>query len=313
MQRDIETKWRPPLWLVIACTIFAMLCLPVIGILALQSTVPNWGFRDGTLIVIAGVLVAATFVGWVLWRILLRPITTLAARADDIRTGQAAALDPLAHYGTSEMQAMGHAMRQMGQVLQGREAVLRSYADHVTHELKSPLSAVQGAAELLAGADLPTGDRAKMVQNIIDATGRMNDLLDAQRALARANDPLPAGHCLLSDAIASDADIHVQTDGTIPMSADAFGPIATHLIENSRSHGGTEIKFDLVDRTLTVSDNGSGVSEGNKDRIFDPFFTTRRDAGGTGMGLSIVRRMLEAHGARISVVAGKGATFVITF
>ncbi|MFY9204504.1 MAG: HAMP domain-containing sensor histidine kinase, partial [Yoonia sp.] len=64
--------------------------------------------------------------------------------------------------------------------------------------------------------------------------------------------------------------------------------------------------------TVVVSDNGSGISDGNRDRIFDPFFTTRRDAGGTGMGLAIVSRMLAAQGASIALGEGSGATFVIT-
>ena len=56
------------------------------------------------------------------------------------------------------------------------------------------------------------------------------------------------------------------------------------------------------------------ISDGNRDRIFDPFFTTRREAGGTGMGLSIVRRLVEARGARIRLdESAGGATFVIAF
>lgn len=313
MQRQIESKWRPPLWLVIACTIFALLCLPVCGIFLLQWLVPVWGYREAVFLIGIGIIVASFFVGWVLWRILLRPITLLAARADDIRTGQAAALDPLPHYGTSEMQAMGQAMRQMGQVLQGREAVLRSYADHVTHELKSPLSAIQGAAELLTDPKLSEKDRAAMVQNITDATNRMKDLLDAQRDLARANEPLPPGKCKLSDVLPKDADLTVREDGDIALSADAIRPVLSHLIQNARAHGASEILFTVYGNSLTITDNGSGISEGNKERIFDPFFTTRRDEGGTGMGLAIVQRMLEAQGAQISLVDSKGAKFVITF
>ena len=62
-----------------------------------------------------------------------------------------------------------------------------------------------------------------------------------------------------------------------------------------------------------MTDNGPGVSPGNRARIFDPFFTTRRDAGGTGMGLPIVRRLLQAHGGDIALVDGPGARFVVTF
>jgi signal transduction histidine kinase len=64
---------------------------------------------------------------------------------------------------------------------------------------------------------------------------------------------------------------------------------------------------------VRVSDNGEGVSPNNSAQIFDSFFTTRRESGGTGMGLAIVRAMLEAHGGSISLVeSGHGAAFELT-
>jgi len=313
MQRDIEVKWRPPLWLVIACTIVAMLMLPVFALFVLSRLLGVFDFDTSFQIASAGTIAAATIVGWVLWRILLRPITELAGRADDIKTGEAAALAPLDHYGTSEMQALGRAMREMGQVLQDRETVLRSYADHVTHELKSPLTVIQGATELLADPDLPESDRQKMLRNVSDATDHMKKLLDAQRALARAKDPMASGSCRLSDVIDQSDDIVLVRDGTVPLSIDVFEPVATQLIGNARAHGASRIEVALEDDRLTFSDNGPGISSGNKDRIFDPFFTTRRDNGGTGMGLSIVKRMLEAQGASIELADAEKAKFVISF
>lgn len=313
MQRDIEVKWRPALWLVIACTILTMLMLPVASLYVLSRLLPMFNFDTAFLIVAAGTVVTAIVVGWVLWRILWRPISALAARADDIRTGQTEALAPLDHYGTSEMEALGRSMRQMGQVLQDREAVLRSYADHVTHELKSPLTVVQGATELLSDPNLPNKDRKRMLANVVDATNRMRRLLDAQRALARASDPVATGSCILSEVAEPANDIIVLNDGQIPLAGASFEPVLTHLIGNARAHGATEISLDLKGDGLWVIDNGPGISDGNKDRIFDPFFTTRRDDGGTGMGLSIVRRMLEAQGAKITLEEGPGARFRISF
>jgi len=65
---------------------------------------------------------------------------------------------------------------------------------------------------------------------------------------------------------------------------------------------------------LTISDNGSGISEQNKDRIFDPFFTTKRDMGGTGMGLGIAEALVTASGGQIQLIPSKtGANFRISF
>ena len=65
---------------------------------------------------------------------------------------------------------------------------------------------------------------------------------------------------------------------------------------------------------LEVMDDGPGISPGNAEHIFDPFFTTRRDAGGTGMGLPVVRNLLHAHGATIRLIPSpEGAHFQIRF
>ena len=109
---------------------------------------------------------------------------------------------------------------------------------------------------------------------------------------------------------ASGEDIRLE----IP--TEALGIVLGHLAENSVEHGAKHLTL-TVDRedsktVLTVTDDGSGISQGNTDRIFQPFFTTRRASGGTGMGLDIVRAMLEAHGTTIGLVpSDNGARFRI--
>ena len=82
-------------------------------------------------------------------------------------------------------------------------------------------------------------------------------------------------------------------------------------------HGANHLRVAVAVRgeavVMVVTDDGSGVSPGNRDRIFEPFFTTRRETGGTGIGLEIVRRMLEAHGGSIRLLPeDKGASFEIS-
>ncbi|WP_296419989.1 sensor histidine kinase [Pseudooctadecabacter sp.] len=306
----IAVKWRPPLWLVVAGTLAVVLALPIIGIFVVRYMWPVIGYREAVWLAGFGVLGATFVLGWMLWRILLRPMQTLRDRASGVRTGAGNALDPLEHYGTSDMQALGQSVLDMGRALRGREAVLRGYADHVTHELKSPLTVVRGAAELLASPDLEPAERARLLAKIEAASGRMTDLLDAQRALARAQEPAAAGMVRLSDV----ADgLEVVTDGCVPLPEATLRLVLDHLTGNARAHGATRIRVGYDDR-LWIEDDGHGVSPGNRDRIFEPFFTTRRETGGTGMGLAIVARMLDAHGADIRLVpSDRGARFEIRF
>ncbi len=320
----IKQKWRPTLALVLGFTLATVLCLPMVGIIAVRFLVPAVGYQRAVIAVAVGVVLVVAAVGWTLWRVLLRPIKALASRTEEVKAGLPGALNPLDHYGTVEMQALGQAMLDMGRVLQGREAVLRSYADHATHELKSPLTVMRGAAELLAGRGLRAKDRERLVGRIDQAAERMTALLDAQRMLARAQEPFAAGHTRLSQLLPSLQLEHpgVQLvqgpDADLPMAADGLRLVLGHLLGNAASHGATEVQINAVPDGFEVVDNGPGVSEGNRARIFDPFFTTCREEGGTGMGLPIVRRILQAHGAEITLAANthqgpSGARFVVTF
>ena len=308
--KRIAVKWRPPLWIVVAVTLCVVLSLPIIGIVFVRYLWPVLGYQEAVYVAGVGVLVATFVMGWGLWRLLLRPVTAMRERVSGLRQNAPDALDPLEHYGTADMQALGQSFLDMGRALQNREAVLRSYADHVTHELKSPLTVVRGAAELLAMPDLPIDERERLLGRIETSVERMTALLDAQRSLAQAQEPAARGHVRLSDVAQG---VEVIKDGVVPLSEDALRLVLDHLIGNAAAHGATQVSVSY-DGKLAVQDNGSGVSKGNAPRIFEPFFTTRREAGGTGMGLSIVRRTLEAHSAQIALVpSDQGARFEITF
>ncbi|SLN56448.1 sensor histidine kinase [Pseudooctadecabacter jejudonensis] len=306
----IAAKWRPPLWMVLGGTLAVVLCLPIVGIFFVRYMWPMIGYREAVWVAGFGVLGTTFVLGWMLWRILLRPITALRDRAASVRRGDRAAVAPLDHYGTSDMEGLGQSVLDMGRALQSREAVLRGYADHVTHELKSPLTVVRGAAELLALPDLPDPERARLIARVEAAADRMTALLDAQRTLAQAQEPAAGGVVRLSDVA---TDVEVEADGDVPLPEAALRLVLDHLVGNARAHGATQVTVGFRD-ILWVEDNGTGISDGNRTRIFEPFFTTRREAGGTGMGLAIVRRVLDAHGAEIALApSSEGARFEVRF
>lgn len=307
MPRRVSQKWRPPLALVLGGTLAAVFFLPLIGIGYFRLAGGILGWAETSWMIGWMALVATLVLGYLLWRLVLQPVRALTdyAKSEGVMV-------PPARFGTPEFSQLGRAVIGMTTTLQGREAVLRSYADHVTHELKSPLTVIRGAAELLENPGLADADRAKMLGNINEAVGRMEALLDGQRALARAQEPMAAGSCRLSEVVEAE-DVQIIADGIVPLPAQVMEMVATHLIGNARSHGASQVTFDMQPDRLIVSDDGPGISKGNRDRIFDPFFTTRRADGGTGMGLPIVRRMLQAQGAEIVLVDGPGAVFEIRF
>ena len=317
MPGRIRQKWRPPLALVIGGTLAAVLCLPLIGIgyFRLAGNILGWGETAWMIFWMA--IVATAVLGYLLWRLVLRPVTALTAHANAMREGRAdAPLPP--HFGTPEITALGQAVVDMGATLNNREAGLRAFSNHVTHELKSPLTSIKGAAELLEG-DLPPEDRARLTGTILTATAQMQEQLDALRRLAAARDPVGPGPSRLSelvDELRRDTGLTVALEGdaVLPMDRQAMLVILGHLARNAIAHGADRLEIRAMPEGFHLGDNGSGIAAGNRARIFDPFFTTRRGSGGTGMGLAIVQTMLQAAGGTIGLVPCQtGATFRISF
>lgn len=312
--RRIDRKWRPPLALVIGGTLAAVLVLPLFGIvyLRLWGDVMGWGEAAW---LVGGIAAVATGVlGFLLWRLVLRPVYALTAYARAMKAGEDAPAP--AHFGTPELGALGASVMAMGQSLNSRAEGMKAYADHVAHELTSPLTAIQGAAELLqAGA---VGEDARTLNATIhDASIRMQTLLDDLGHHVRAATSAGIGRCLVSDVAGGlDVDLVVQVDadGHLPLAHADLATVLTQLARNAAEHGARQLTLTLTADGLIIADDGPGISAGNRDRVFDPFFTSRRATGGTGMGLSIVRSLIQARGGRISLEDdGPGAVFLVSF
>ena len=104
----------------------------------------------------------------------------------------------------------------------------------------------------------------------------------------------------------------------IAMSAETALIALTHLADNALRHNAHHIQIEAragADAVvLTVTNDGDAISLHNRERIFDAFFTTRRDSGGTGMGLAIVRAIMTSHGGGIMLLPrDKGVSFALRF
>ncbi len=102
------------------------------------------------------------------------------------------------------------------------------------------------------------------------------------------------------------------------MSAEKALIVLSHLADNAVRHNAKTIRLEAAREDgmirMTVSNDGDPISATNRERIFDAFFTTRREQGGTGMGLAIVRAIMTSHGGAIRLLPGDdGAAFELWF
>jgi signal transduction histidine kinase len=93
--------------------------------------------------------------------------------------------------------------------------------------------------------------------------------------------------------------------------------VLSHLTDNAIRHNAKTVRLEAVEEDtsirLTVSNDGDPISEANREKIFDAFFTTRRDTGGTGMGLAIVRAVMTSHSGSIRLLPSNSVTFELQF
>lgn len=314
MSQRVNRKWRPPLALVVGGTLAGVLGVPLVGIGYFKVAGNILGWEETAWLIAWMAIISTSILGFLLWRLVLRPVYALTAHARAMKAGRVDAPLPT-HFGTPEFSELGQSVIDMGETLHNRASGLRAYADHVTHELKSPLTAITGAAELLQG-EVDPADRAALARTVQDAAARMEVLLRDMRAHAAAGMDRVGGQSDLDEVAASLSGIEVQVvqSGTLPIAADDLHAVLTQLAQNAAAHGASRVALRWKDGVLQVTDDGTGVAEGNQSRMFDPFFTTTRVRGGTGMGLSITRALLGAHGGKIEFVpTDQGARFDISF
>ncbi len=320
----------PPLYSISRSTkVRVFIALPVIhkgrvaGVIYASRTPNNvlknlYEERNKVFLASLAILSATGLIGYVFWRGVTRPITALMDRAKALGTGDRTALAPLPHYGTREIAQLSGSIRGMAEALFKRTDYMRTFAAHVTHELKSPLTAILGAAELMRdnSNSMKPKQHQQFIDNIIADTQRMTQLVGRLRQLAEAEAPELGGTSSVGKCLPDlrqrfpKATISVDNpDMALQISLENLVIVMGNLIENSVRNDASIIDIAVSqDKTteIIVADNGKGVSANNRERLFDAFFTTHREIGGTGMGLGIVRALLRAHGGEIGLEQSTG-------
>jgi len=316
-------RWRPSLRLVLGSALAGTLSLSLLGMIALRYLGPQIGFRHAAALLALLIALATAGLGWLLVRLLLRPIRDLERFAAAHERGDRP--EPPRHFGTRELHATGRRVIAMAEALRDRESSVRAFSDHVTHELRTPAAAIRAGVELLEDSPGLTPEDRLLLAQIDSARKQLEARLAALRDAARARETRYLGQSTLAGLMpALQADwpgLTLRATGEevrIPLAGGGLHIVIGHLLRNAAEHGADRVALeaaaDGAGCRITVRDNGRGISDGNTSRIFDPFFTTRRESGGTGMGLTVVRNILQAHHADISLADhAEGTSFRLTF
>lgn len=307
----------------------------VVGVLLLSRSARSlfkglYADRGKILLGIAAIFMVLLVLSSVLSRGIVRPVEALARASRALASGRQDFPEP-PRTAAAEIQDLYADFARMAEAIEQRSRYLRDFAHAVSHEFKTPLSGIRGTLEILGdhGESMAPDERRRFLANADADAARLTmlstRLLELARADLSANDPdgradLGAILNRLADAYQADGFAVAATlPHRVPLLAirDAsLEAIASALIDNSRQAGASRVRFTAGQRggavQITVADNGPGIAEADRTRIFEPFFTTRRASGGSGLGLPIIKSLIEAAGGSLALVDSEsGAAFTL--
>lgn len=282
-----------------------------------------------TLLALAGLLV------WVLVGRALRPVESIRSQVAEI---SASALDrrvpepPV----DDEVGRLARTMNDMLERLQGSAERQRRFVSDASHELRSPIASTKAQLEVAVAHPEATAWEAT-VTDLVAENERMERLVTDLLFLARSDEgraeaasaPVDLDDLVLTEVGSLRNRGRVQVDisrvsgGRVSGDAGHLGRVVRNLLENAERHARSATAVELRSANgeveLVVADDGPGVPPEQRERIFDRFIrlddARSRERGGAGLGLSIAREIVRAHGGRIWVEDGQdgqtGARFVV--
>jgi signal transduction histidine kinase len=276
-----------------------------------------------------------------------RPMVELQQKIAELGGGDLTASVSFAHR-NDEIGDLGRNFNQMVvQLRESREEIERlhqtqmSRAEHfatlgematgLAHEIRNPLAGIAGVIEII-GRDLPTTSPAReVVKDVRQEIARINHIVTDLLQTARPHPPkvrrsdlnVTVEHAVMlgrQQALAKGIEISLDKDPSLPEiehDSDQIHQVLLNLLLNALQaidrHGKVEVKLSRRDSNaaIEVTDTGRGIPAENLPNIFRPFYTTK--GNGTGLGLSLARRIVEDHHGRINVTStvGQGTTFAV--
>lgn len=280
---------------------------------------------------------AALLLGYLFARRVTRPLGRLRGMAEALADGQSPPPAPVES--EDEFGALARAFNTMAEQSRARETVRRDFIANVSHELKTPVTAISGLVETVLSDDaMPASTRREFLERAqaqsLRLTSLVRDLLTLSRLEAGGGLDLrpvdwrePVGESVQAmKASAESKGLHLESElPATPVAVrgdpESLRQMADNLVGNAVRYtpsGGRVrvcLREDAADALLDVEDTGIGIEPEHLGRLFDRFYRAdkarSRELGGTGLGLSIVKHVAQALQGDVSVesVPGRGSLF----
>ena len=275
-------------------------------------------------------LLIASIAGTALLTLLLattiaRPLGRLTRRAKRIAARQPVESTERLTRRRDEIGELARAVATMTTELERRAHDARTLAADISHEFKTPLTGIRGAAELLRdGAAEDPEARDRFLAMIVDDTARLDRLVSRLLELARVDDdrttqlPVDLAELARQSQAARPwpvpVEIYSDEGCVIAGRSGALASAIDNLVANATQHADPDTRVTIAitrerDRIrVAVSNHGPALSTAARTKVWDRFYSTRHAEGGSGLGLAIVRSVALAHSGTVGVDCADGLT-----
>ena len=274
-------------------------------------------------------------------RSIAKPVKMITETAAQLRDGNLQARAKVES--SDELAVLARTLNDMAEGLERRIKREKELLANVSHELRTPLARIQVALEIAAEAvndpAVVTTQLSEISTDIVELDQLVGDVLVSTRldfspGSNPAQFPLNRKDIRMAPFLEASVSRFEANNGcrihrdfeapnsTAPIDDALIRRVIDNLLGNSLKYSGDEADISLSQREsngnliIEVKDRGMGVSEENLERLFEPFFRTEksrnRDAGGMGLGLTLAKRIVEAHGGRIFAKAREGGGLTVT-
>lgn len=273
----------------------------------------------------------AVLLAWYTGRLLVRPLDALRRQALD-HAGRATTSAALVTQSSAdEVGDLASALNALlGALAKRRKEHEASVADLV-HELKNPVATVRACAEALSHPPFDRERAERLSRALHQSSTKLDQVVTHFLELARAEAGLPAETreeidlvVLLRPLVSTEVS-RVVVRATFPEGPvrvrgieHRLATVFRELIDNATSFASATVHVSVasgpIGVVVRVEDDGPGIAESDLPRVFERFFTTRGEKRGTGLGLALVKAVIEAHGGHVAALshAGQGASFVVS-
>jgi signal transduction histidine kinase len=296
-------------------------------------------------LIYAGVLalLLALLLAVVIARSVSRPLRTMAGAAEAVARGEYDQRVP--PEGPDEVRRVADSFNTMAAQVKATQAAQRDFVANVSHDLKTPLTAISGWSQALLDGAAETPDELQhAAETIYSEAGRMarlvNDLLDLAR-MESGQLQLQRREIDLSEVVtdvyrsqlprARARQIDLRLDASLPLvvygDPDRLAQVFTNLVDNALTYTPSGGEVRLTTRAVNgsaegiVTDTGPGIPQAELPRVFERFYRLEKsrarseDGRGSGLGLAIVSELVTAQGGQVSVSSqvGRGTAFTVRF